>query len=127
MSWPAGVISVLEMENNVTDEIGTYAWTNNNGVTFSSSVYKYGAYSADFDAPSSKSITSDNNVSGLKTIEFWMYKDSTESLNNNYLWRVGSFAMQSNGANGIRLYNGSTWSAFAAVANDTWTHVAITF
>tara|TARA_B110001454_G_scaffold218991_1_gene249024 strand:+ start:60036 stop:63635 length:3600 start_codon:yes stop_codon:yes gene_type:complete len=54
-SWApqwGSILAYWKMENNWNDSVGAFSGTGNNGVTFSSSLYKVGSYSGKFDTAS---------------------------------------------------------------------------
>jgi len=71
MSWATDVKTALRFENNLTDETGSYTWTNSGGVPFSSSIFYEGAYSIGLFS-SSKNINA-SLMEDISTIDFWIY------------------------------------------------------
>ncbi len=129
MGYPAEVISALEMENGVTDEVGTYAWTNESAVAFSGDIKKYGSYSAAFDnADTDEIIVSDSAITGIKTIEFQLYWNDDGDSNTFIFGGSGSGIVSMQLENGyLRLWTGSQWSGTVSISELGWNHVAVTF
>jgi len=131
MGYDANVKAVLEFENNVTDTIGTYTWTNENGVPFSNTIYKYGAYSAGrFDPTVNANMAVRTTVTdAIKTIEFNVYWPTGHNDSNRYVYCTasGSPALRIQGQSGKFNFYGAGLIVSETVSPDTWYHFAITF
>lgn len=85
----ANVLTLLHFDNNLTDIIGKAIITNS-GVTFNSTVTKFGGYSAYFNGTSYLKLVMPNTTT--KTIEFWYYDMSTDTYPTPFSTTVGSVA-----------------------------------
>ena len=131
-TWDNNGIVVLECENNVTDNQGNYTFTNLNGVPYSNTVFKEGAYSLgpfDASAASNYCVHSNANITeAIKTCELFI-RPFSNSLGNRWIVTVAGnpFVVQYEN-NGIRFYiAGVGWSSFTPVSVGTWYHFAWTF
>jgi hypothetical protein len=141
---------LLHLDNNITDsETTPKTVTNNNGVTFSNSVSKFGGYSAVFNGTSNQSLSIPDSTdfqfgSGNFTIDFWVNFDSSAFTGDpeNYILYYGNGLISSSTFFACEAYLTSSlkqiafWvasngtqvlfygSSYPIVAN-TWYHIAI--
>jgi hypothetical protein len=125
--YDSSVISVLELENNVTDLYPTYTAYNNGAVPYSAVIYKYGSYSAGLFS-AGKSITS--TATNYKTVEFYIYVSSTATTGTDvpFATTVGAGAGNDNIAfdkstNKIFYSNSATKRV---ITRGEWHHLAVT-
>lgn len=140
----AATMLLLHLDNNVTDSSPTTAHTvTNTGVTFSTSVKKFGTHGAYFDGASQLSVpdNADFDFSGGNfTMDFWVYIDNSITLPtgvyfyqatdaNNYIKLehgvaasyTMTFTVRSAGADVVTLSR--IFRTYSAVSQ--WVHVAI--
>uniref|UniRef100_A0A6H1ZA87 Putative baseplate wedge initiator n=1 Tax=viral metagenome TaxID=1070528 RepID=A0A6H1ZA87_9ZZZZ len=138
----ANTMLLLHLENNVTDSSPTTAHTvTNNNVTFSSSIYKVGSYSALFNGTSAYLTIPDNDdfdfSGGTWTIDFWMYMtpqanrtiyyQGTDSTHYFKIYISGGSAPLYNGTLKVDIVNTSTVVQLQSTTmfNSSWYHVAV--
>ena len=134
----ASTALLLHLDNNVTDEAGKVV--TNNGVTFSSSVKKFGTHAAYFNGSSYLSIPDSDDFnfgSGDFTIDYWFQK-TEHSSPDDIQQHVGKFQNANNqwliqNTVGPRFYfylldGGVTRYVYISwePTLSTWYHVAVT-
>lgn len=134
LTQPDPNLSFLKMDNNVTDEIGNYTWTNQSVVSFSAVIVKNGTHSAYFDyADVDELIYSDTAISEtVKAAAFYLYIPAGHTTNVTYAY----WAETSDLTYGIRVWTGKGlyqyvsggWSAMYTLPSyDTWYHIGVNF
>jgi hypothetical protein len=141
----SSVVALLHFDNTLAETKGKTV--TNNGATFSSSISKFGGYSAQFGASSYLSIpnsTDWNLGSGDFTIEFWVYYPSSAPATftghivgtwrngASYTWiiygsRVASGLVCTLGYSTTGSYQSANDGALGStyIPANTWAHVAI--
>jgi len=131
MALKTGTVSFLRMENNTTDDAGSYTWTAYN-VGFSGAIYKNGSYSAGLFDPADTlnyiQVTSAVTET-IRTLQFWMYWPTGHgNVNKFFISNQSGATCAIQGENGskLRMKHPSGWSGWSsAISDDTWTHVAM--
>ncbi len=130
---------LLHLDNNVTDSETTPKTVTNNSVTFSSSIYKFGAYSGSFNGTSSYLTLADSNDwyfgTGDFTIEGWFYFNSLASSPGLFTQYAssGNRMFSQVASDGTVYYVDQFGGAFkahyntaaGAITTGVWTHIAI--
>lgn len=130
---PGNTIAFLEMENDVSDKIGIYTWTNQSTVTFSDTIYKNGSYSAFFDATDNDELiySSAPVTHVVKSVEFYLYLPTGHRTDSSYPYVVqnSECVVQTFGAGGktLFLYVCGDYAAgsYDLPALDTWYNIGI--
>jgi hypothetical protein len=124
--YDSSVISVLELENNITDSIAptVVAYSMSGTIPYSNSIYKYGSYSIGPGKLNSRiNATSSVNV---PTLEFYIYLPSSVSITTTQmialLYPVGYRIQIDTNSNMIACISIN----MGTLSRDTWTHIAIT-
>jgi len=130
MSTAANTLTLLFMENNTIDEIGN-TFNNVNGTPFNSTYKAQGLYSAGGFGTTNKAIQSNAAIAtGVETVEFYYRQNTGATTTNRWACELYNgtypFIVQRD-PSGLRFVtNPGTWSGFASLSYDTWTHFGFT-
>jgi hypothetical protein len=127
---PADAIALLRLENNLTDDAGTYVWSDTSVVAFSDSIYDEGLYSAAFDATDTDElISSDSAITEtVKSVEFQLRYTANAGV--DYVYWAGADATYV-----IRLFDAKIWQYVGggwtpdgySLSVDTWYNIGVNF
>ena len=126
---------LLHFDNNITDTSGHISLTNNGGVTFSNSIYKFGGYSSYFNGSAGSGFLSGPNTDAMRfpgdfTIETWLRTSisdgcmiDTRVSTNGQDWTGFSFEFISGQ---LRVdAGGPILPLCGSISINTWYHVAL--
>jgi len=122
--YDSSVISVLELENNITDIYGNTGWTSSNMI-YSNTVYKYGSYSAGLKNNNSMNFKLNVDSNTWKTVEFYAYYSVT-SATNMYMSSSPEMFIMPNTTN-LRVYANGGNVTITPMTQNAWHHLAYTF
>lgn len=80
-SWDSDVLSVLYLENNITDDTGKVTWYNNS-CPFSNTIFEQGLYSEGESAANQNITVAVTSIGTIKTIDLWAYQGSDIANSN---------------------------------------------